>query len=49
MAFINKNQRLTYDLKYSIRVVCMEDFEQITNMIDAQLFGLFAGTENKSL
>lgn len=32
VVFINKNQRLTYDLKYRIRVVCMEDFEQITNI-----------------
>ena len=29
--FINKNSRLMYDLKYSIRVVCMKDFEHITN------------------
>lgn len=29
--FINKNARLTYDLKYRIRVVCMEDFEHVTN------------------
>ena len=29
--FINKNSRLMYDLKYKIRVVCMEDFEYITN------------------
>ncbi|MBN7772866.1 hypothetical protein [Clostridium aminobutyricum] len=29
--FINKNQRLMYDLKYRIRVVCMEEFEHITN------------------
>ena len=29
--FINKNARLTYDLKSRIRVVCMEDFEHITN------------------
>ena len=29
--FINKNARLMYDLKYRIRVVCMEDFEHITN------------------
>ncbi|MDR2132554.1 MAG: ATP-binding protein [Clostridiales Family XIII bacterium] len=29
--FINKNQRLMYDLKYTIRVVCMEDYEEITN------------------
>ncbi len=32
VVFINKNQRLMYDLKYQIRVVCMEDFEQITNV-----------------
>jgi 4-aminobutyrate aminotransferase-like enzyme len=29
--FINKNHRLMYDLKYKIRVVCMEDYEEITN------------------
>lgn len=29
--FINKNSRLMYDLKYKIRVVCMEDFEHVTN------------------
>ena len=29
--FINKNSRLMYDLKYRIRVVCMEDYEHITN------------------
>ncbi|MDR2355700.1 MAG: hypothetical protein LBE16_05850 [Clostridiales Family XIII bacterium] len=29
--FINKNQRLMYDLKYKIRVVCMDDYEEITN------------------
>ena len=29
--FINKNDRLMYDLKYRIRVICMEDFEHITN------------------
>jgi len=32
VVFINKNHRLTYDLKYRIRVVCMEDFEQVTNI-----------------
>lgn len=31
IVFINKNQRLMYDLKHDIRVVCMEDYEQITN------------------
>lgn len=29
--FINKNQRLMYDLKYRIRVVCMDDYEHVTN------------------
>ena len=29
--FINKNQRLMYDLKYRIRVICMDDYEHITN------------------
>ena len=27
--FINKNHRLMYDLKYRIRVICMEDFEHV--------------------
>lgn len=31
VVFINKNQRLMYDLKYKIRVVCMEEYEQIKN------------------
>ena len=31
VVFINKNSRLMYDLKYRIRVVCMEEFEHITN------------------
>lgn len=29
--FINKNARLTYDLKYQIRVVCMEDYAGVTD------------------
>lgn len=32
IVFINKNYRLMYDLKYRIRVVCMEDYEAITNI-----------------
>ncbi len=32
VVFINKNHRLMYELKYRIRVVCMEDFEHITNI-----------------
>ena len=31
IVFINKNHRLMYDLKYQIRVVCMEEYEGITN------------------
>lgn len=30
--FINKNHRLTYELDHDIRVICMEDFEHITNI-----------------
>lgn len=32
VVFINKNSRLTTDLKYAIRVVCMDDFDAITNV-----------------
>ena len=32
VVFINRNHRLMYDLKYQIRVVCMEDYEDITNI-----------------
>lgn len=31
VVFINKNHRLMYDLKHEIRVVCMEDYDEITN------------------
>jgi thymidine kinase len=31
VVFINKNNRLMYDLEHSIRVVSMEDYEHITN------------------
>ena len=30
--FINKNQRLMYELNHAIRVICMEDYEDITNI-----------------
>lgn len=30
--FINKNHRLMYELSYRIRVICMEDYEHITNI-----------------
>ncbi len=31
IVFINKDSRLMYDLSYRMRVVCMEDYELITN------------------
>lgn len=31
VVFVNKNHRLMYDLKYKIRVVCMEEYDRITN------------------
>ena len=31
IVFINKNHRLMYELNHRIRVICMEDFENITN------------------
>lgn len=31
VVFLSKNDRLIYDLKHKIRVVCMEDFKHITN------------------
>lgn len=30
--FINKNHRLMYELSYRIRVICMEEYENITNI-----------------
>ena len=30
--FINKNLRRMYELSYRIRVICMEDYEHITNI-----------------
>ena len=32
IVFINKDSRLMYDLKHEIRVVCMEEYDQITNV-----------------
>ena len=32
IVFINKNHRLMYELNYRIRVICMEDYENITNI-----------------
>ncbi len=31
IVFINKSHRLMYDLDYKIRVVCMDEYEHITN------------------
>jgi hypothetical protein len=31
VVFVNKNQRLMYDLIHEIRVVCMDDYDEITN------------------
>ena len=30
--FINKNHRLMYELSHNIRVICMEEYENITNI-----------------
>ena len=32
IVYINKNSRLTYDLKYKIRVIPMDDFQEIVNV-----------------
>ena len=32
IVFINKDHSLMYDLKYQIRVICMEEFDDITNI-----------------
>ncbi len=32
VVFISKNSRLMTDLKYNIRLICMEDYESITNV-----------------
>ena len=31
LIFINKNERLMYDLTHTIRIVCMDDYPAITN------------------
>ena len=45
IVFVNKNHRLTYDLFYQIRVVCMEDYEEITNSDEyiGFLYGIISG------
>ena len=34
IVFINKDHRLMYDLKYRIRVVSMEDYEFVNNVVE---------------
>lgn len=43
--FVNKNHRLMYDLVHEIRVVCMEDYEEITNSDEyiGFLYGIISG------
>ena len=43
--FVNKNHRLMYDLIHQIRVVCMEDYEEITNSDEyiGFLYGIISG------
>jgi len=45
VVFINKNHRLMYDLVHQIRVVCMEDYEEITNSDEyiGFLYGVISG------
>ncbi|MCQ2554853.1 MAG: hypothetical protein MJ171_04280 [Clostridia bacterium] len=45
IVFINKNHRLMYDLKYRIRVICMEDFVHVTNSDEyiGFLYGVISG------
>ena len=43
--FVNKNHRLMYDLVHQIRVVCMDDYEEITNSDEyvGFLYGIISG------
>ena len=45
IVFVNKNHRLMYDLVHEIRVVCMEDYEEITNSDEyvGFLYGIISG------
>ena len=45
IVFVNKNHRLMYDLFHQIRVVCMEDYEEITNSDEyvGFLYGIISG------
>ena len=45
VVFVNKNHRLMYDLVHQIRVVCMEDYEEITNSDEyvGFIYGIISG------
>ncbi|MDR1796167.1 MAG: hypothetical protein LBR44_01795 [Clostridiales Family XIII bacterium] len=45
VVFVNKNHRLMHDLIHEIRVVCMEDYEEITNSDEyiGFLYGVISG------
>jgi len=45
IVFVNKNHRLMYDLFHQIRVVCMEDYEEITNSDEyiGFIYGIISG------
>ena len=45
IVFVNKNQRLMHDLIHQIRLVCMEDYEEITNSDEyiGFLYGIISG------
>jgi len=45
VVFVNKNHRLMYDLFHQIRVVCMEDYEEITNSDEyiGFIYGIISG------
>jgi len=45
IVFVNKNHRLMYDLVNEIRVVCMEDYEEINNCDEyiGFLYGIISG------
>jgi KaiC/GvpD/RAD55 family RecA-like ATPase len=48
VVFVNKNHRLMYDLIHEIRVVCMEDYEEITNSDEyiGFLYGIISGNHD---
>lgn len=48
VVFINKNHRLMYDLNHNIRVVCMNEYENITNIDEyvGFLFGIISSNHD---